>query len=154
MIFQQMCYSEMLQVPRLMELVQAYTDGATYKSFHKGVDLELYEALADKGLLDITAVFEDDTKTLIGFFTIILTRIPHAKDQLIASCDSLFLDEKARKGLAGVEFVRQIENRAKALGADSLFVATGFGTRAERLLECLSESMGIERLSTMWAIKL
>jgi len=155
MIFQQLTYDEMLQVPRLMELVQAYTDGANYKSFHKSVDLELYKALADKGLLDITAVFdEDDAKKLIGFFSLILTRTPHAKDQTIATCDSLFLDEKSRKGMAGVEFLRQIEDRAKAIGADSLFLATGSGTRAEQLFECLSERMGIERLSTMWAIKL
>ncbi len=148
MEFRQMTFEAMAGDANLPALIADYAQGARYKSFDKQVDLDMYKSLYGAGVLDITGVFDEGC--LVGFFTIILTRIPHAKGQKIASADSLFLAPRCRKGVAGVRLIKAIRQRAKDLGADTLFIATGTDTKADRLLSHL----GMERLSTMWAERL
>lgn len=149
MIFKQMTCSQMLANPLYEGLWHEYRDEAAYTAETAEPDFAHYQALEDTGCFDITGIF-DDGGALIGFFTLILSKLPHFKAQLLASTETLFLSKDARKGSAGVRVVSQMQKRAKELGATTLLIGTRSGTRGERLCEV----MGFERQNTVWAVKL
>lgn len=149
MEFKKMTCDQMLANPLYEGLWHEYRDEAAYTAERLEPDFEHYKALEASGCFDITGVFDDDG-SLIGFFTLILSRLPHFKAQLLASTETLFLSKSARKGSAGVRVIRQVQKRARELGASSLLVGTQAGSRGEKLCEAL----GFVRQNVVWAVKL
>lgn len=149
MFFKQMTCAQMLANPLYEGLWHEYRDEAAYTAETAEPDFAHYQALEDTGRFDITGVFDDDG-SLIGFFTLILSMLPHFKAQLLASTETLYLSKHSRKGSAGVRVIKQMQQRAKELGATTLLIGTRSGTRGERLCEV----MGFERQNTVWAVRL
>lgn len=149
MKYKTMTCAQMLANPLYEGLWHEYRDEASYTAETAVPDFDHYQALEDMGNFDITGVFDDNNR-LIGFFTLILSKLPHFKAQLLASTETLFLSKDARKGYAGVQLVRQMQKRAKELGASTLLIGTRAGTRGEKLCE----TMGFERQNTVWAVRL
>nr|DAX28381.1 MAG TPA: acetyltransferase domain containing protein [Caudoviricetes sp.] len=149
MQFRKMTCEQMLANPLYEGLWHEYRDEAAYTAERLEPDFQHYQALEDTGNFDITGVFDDDGN-LIGFFTLILSKLPHFKAQLLASTETLFLSKRARKGSAGVKLIMRVQERAKELGASSLLIGTQAGTRGDKLCEAL----GFVRQNVVWATRL
>ncbi len=149
MVFKKMTCKQMLANPLYEGLWHEYRDEASYSAATLEPDFAHYQALEDTGNFDITGVFDDDGR-LIGFFTLILSKLPHFKQQLLASTETLFLSKQERKGSAGVRVIKAMRERAKELGASSLLI----GTRADSRGEKLCEALGFIKQNVVWATRL
>lgn len=149
MIFKKLTVAETLADPRYSPLWHEYIEEAGYTAYSPEPDFRQYEAIEKQGIFDITGVYSDDGK-MIGFFTFILNYLPHAKGQLLATVESLFLEKSERKGAAGLKLLKALKARATELGASTLLIGTRAGSRTEKVVERL----GLEKQNTVWAAKL
>lgn len=88
----------------------------------------LYRKMEESGLLHTIGAFLDDT--LVGFITMVVMQRPHY-EALIASYESYFVAEHARKSGAGLALLCAAEELGKSLGAVGLFVNAAVGSRTD-----------------------
>lgn len=88
----------------------------------------LYRKMEAAGLLHTIGAFLDDE--LVGFITMVVMQRPHY-EALIASYESYFVAESARKSGAGIALLKAAEELGASQGAVGLFVNAAVGSRTD-----------------------
>lgn len=121
--------AELEQAPNVGELLAEYAaEGITEGLGPVVAQWWLYRKMEESGLLHTIGAFLDDT--LVGFITMVVMQRPHY-EALIASYESYFVAEHARKSGAGLALLCAAEELGKSLGAVGLFVNAAVGSRTD-----------------------
>ena len=99
---------------------------------------EAYATLYNQGLIRLVTVREDNK--MIGYFMVVLHVMPHSKDVLTASTDSLFLLKEYRKGDTAYKMFSFMEDYLKSISVKQLSVHT----KIKQPFDSLCESLDME----------
>jgi GNAT superfamily N-acetyltransferase len=93
---------------------------------------EIYAAMERVGVAQVFAAF--DGEQMIGFAAILTPVMPHYSKR-VASVESIFVTESARKSGIGKELMRTIEEYAKEQGCKAILYSAPTSGKLERLLK-------------------
>lgn len=120
-------YDEITAFPEFVQLAQDYANESKIEEMPShNLNHEVYRNMERHGMYHCFGAFADDQ--LVGLVTVLITMVPHYS-VLIASVESLYVDDAHRKGGTGLKLIKQAESCAKELGAINLFVSAPMGGR-------------------------
>lgn len=94
---------------------------------------DTYYKLEAAGVLRIIGAFEDDDDNLVGFICLLVTEIPHYST-IVATTESFFVADRARKGGAGLKLLREAERVCADLGAVGFLVSAPANGRLAKIM--------------------
>lgn len=125
-------FDEISARPEFATITQAYADESKIEEMPPhNLNYDSYRRLEQMGMYHCYGAFVEDN--LVGLVTVLVTMIPHYS-VLIASTESLFVDEKHRKGGTGLKLIKAAEECAKENGAINLFVNAPMGGRLVQVM--------------------
>lgn len=128
----QVAFAEIESAPNLPALLAEYArESANYRLGEPCMQPELYRQMEATGLLNILAAYQSDE--LVGYLSIISTVYPHWGKR-VATAESFFVTEKARKTGAGLKLLREAEKLAQSIGASGMFVSAPAHGRLAQVL--------------------
>lgn len=92
---------------------------------------QVYEALERAGVLQCFAAFH--VEHIVGFATVLLPIMPHYSKR-VATVESIFITESARKSGIGMELMNAVEEFAKDAGCAAILWSAPTGGKLERVL--------------------
>jgi GNAT superfamily N-acetyltransferase len=127
---------------RIVDPVETYPQAAvlieanwaeTGFDFPLDLDLEMYRAMVDCGMMFAIAAF--DGVELVGYCAVMVVRHPFNKTVVIASNNALFVKPEYRRGLLPGRLILSAEKEAKARGASRFSWQCRAGTPLAKMLE-------------------
>lgn len=127
--------AQVFDAPGFAALVEQYTAESCRDAGLIGAlpDRDRYEAMEAVGLMRCAAAFADDGG-IVGLCFVLISPVPHYKDRVIATVESIFLLPAYRKGGAGLALLDEAKLIAQEAGAAGLYVSAPSGGRLERIL--------------------
>ena len=92
---------------------------------------ETYRQMEAVGVARVLGAFQREK--LVGFLVLLVSIVPHFGKPL-ASTESFFVAQSARKTGAGLKLLREAENIARDTGAVGFFVSAPMGSRLAKVL--------------------
>lgn len=125
-------FDEITAYPEFTKLAQDYADESKIEEMPThNLNYDAYRKLEQIGMYHCYGAFVDDN--LVGLVTVLVTTVPHYS-VLIASTESLFVDDKHRRGGTGLKLLKAAEECAKENGAINLFVSAPMGGRLVQVM--------------------
>lgn len=125
--------SEIEDAPNLAALLAEYGEESAIDGLGgQDAQIETYHQMEDIGALFPVGAFDGDA--LVGFLLMIVSILPHYGKR-VASSESFFVTNSARKKGAGLKLLREAERMAQDLGALGLFISAPMGSRLYQVLE-------------------
>lgn len=124
--------AEALAQPHLPALLQAYGEESALQELEPAeMQTAIYQAMEANGCLHLLAAFDGDD--MVGLLALIVSVLPHYGKR-VASTESFFVSEDARKTGAGLALLRAAEKHAQELGAVGLMVSAALHSRLARVM--------------------
>lgn len=92
---------------------------------------DTYHKFEAAGVLHIVGAFEGSE--LIGFIVLLVAELPHYS-AIVATTESFFVADRARKGGAGLKLLREAERVCAALGAVGFLVSAPANGRLAKIM--------------------
>lgn len=106
-------------------------------------DWDTYYKLEDLEMLHCYTARKDNV--LVGYFTVVITKGLHYVDYKFGACDIIFISPEYRKGRAGANLIKYVEQDLNSKGVSVLAINTKVHAPFDKLLQKLDYSL-IERI--------
>ena len=124
--------AEFEAAPNLAELLAEYAqESALDELGAENPQFDMYRQMEAAGCLRMLAAFDDET--LVGFLVLLVSVVPHF-GKVIASTESFFVAQAARKSGAGLKLLHEAEQVARDAGAVGFFVSAPTASRLAQVL--------------------
>lgn len=126
-------YADVFRAPNAEALLSDYAAECRIAAI--GVpkpDLDAYDTLEKQRLLQCFGVYADDD-VLIGFGTVLVSKMPHYSRQ-VAIVESIFIARAFRTTRAGIKLLRTLDRFAQLRGCPAILYSAPAASRFERML--------------------
>ena len=130
--------------PNMAELLAEYAqESALDELGAANPQFATYRQMEAMGAARMLAAFQGDT--LVGFLVVIISVVPHF-GKPVASTESFFVAQAARKTGAGLKLLHEAEQIARESGAVGFFVSAPTGSKLADVLDNLKPYRETNRL--------
>lgn len=108
------------------------------------LDAAMYRAL--DGMKELRCIIAESGMKIAGYAVSLVRPWAHCKGRTLGYVDAYYLAPQFREGLAGVRFLRAVEDDLKAAGADTMLIGTMAAVDRAPVLE----RMGFGKAETIY----